>query len=192
MSTTLHCIVKRGAPPPVDLCAAALSSSDPPIAPDAKAEIARIRETRLASLGGPDSFEIERLFDGIAKLPPIEGPRYSRLLLLLADSSCDLGDLDLAFGELRRVSTGGHPFEKQDQNGIIEVEATATAPGTTPSEERLRIDAREASRNGIAAFAQVFARLMRIEDANLRADIIGDCRKILELRLHLDLTGAPS
>jgi hypothetical protein len=140
---------------------------------------------------GAHRFEAGVVYDAMDKLPPVEGPKFARLLVLLADSDFTRDDTASAVDELVRTSEGPDSFEDANEWGYVALPATLKEPtgeALVPGEALL--DAREAEKLGVQAMAQIYLSLSQIDDAQTRREIISDCCKIIELRLHFDFTNS--
>lgn len=190
MSLKVQLTLRDGQAPPFELCSEALTSSDPPLAAASRAEIARIRGNRIENLQGGDRFEAGKVFDALDQLPPIEGPRVGRLLMLLADSDFSMTDLKSAFEELVRVSEGTHPFSEANDAGFVSTTARAenslTGESMPPGE--INLNANRAEEAGMKALGQMYVHLAAVEVPETRREIIDDCRQIVALRLHFDFS----
>jgi hypothetical protein len=190
MPLKVQLTLRDGQAPPFRLCSEALASSDPPLAAASKADIARIRGNRIETLQGGDRFEAGEVFDALDQLPPIEGPRVGRLLMLLADSDFSWTDLKSALEELVRVSEGAHPFSRANDSGFISTTARAknsrTGESMPPGE--INLNAKRAEEAGVKALSRMYLHLAAVEVPETRREIIDDCRQIIALRLHFDFS----
>ena len=187
MPLEVNCILRPGQEIPYDLCAEALTSSNPPLSPNAKLEIANIRKQRSEALKWSDRIEIDKVFEALDRLPPIEGPSTRRLLTVMADSDFSSDDLESALKEMVSVSKSIPNRPDIDREGFAAITTTATM-GNNSEEGKLRLNMQRAELQGAEIMAEMYSYLSLIEGESLRREVIQDCCRIIELRLHFDFS----
>jgi hypothetical protein len=164
----------------------AVTSPVPTLVKEAMAEIARIREARIAALEGSDRFEAGVIFDSLERLPPIEGPRTARLLLGLIGTDFSMAALRAALGELSPTEGSKHPFEQKDELGYCSVAAEMQGP-TSIDPVSLELDAQRAMREGFESLARIYRSLVAISDRSTRDALCEDCSRVITQRLRIQL-----
>ena len=146
----------------------AMTSSNPPLSEDSRAKINGIESSRLSSLVGADKYQAGLFFQILNKLPPIEGPRTTRLLTLIAETDFTFESLQSTFNELKPVPDISELPEPNDYGFV-------TLPGKLSyhdSDVEVTFDKKKSDREGVKTIAELYVALSTITNQETRALLV--------------------
>ncbi len=191
MSLSFQILTSKFGKSEIERFSQSMTSSDPPLSKDARAEIERIELSRLNSLVGEDKYQAGLFFEILSKLPPIEGPRATKFLTIVAETDFLHDTLqNILQNTLNEMKTDPKTSEHIEPNdyGFVTLPGKLSYLDTHDSDVEVTFDKKKSDRDGVKTMVELYLALAAVTDPATRVLIAQDCKLITDLRLCFEFS----